>query len=125
MSTCYYALFHLLCANCADSLIGSAGSDRSDPAWLQTYRAVEHGFAKNRCKDGKIATFPEAVEDFAALFIEMQDRRHDADYDPTSRFARNEVIAMIQRTEDAVTRFRAVPLRHRRAFAAFTVLRNR
>ena len=47
-STAYYAMFHALCRNCADSFIGRPGSLRSQPAWRQAYRAVEHGFAKNQ-----------------------------------------------------------------------------
>ena len=33
MSTAYYAVFHALCRNCADSLVGKTRVSRSQPAW--------------------------------------------------------------------------------------------
>lgn len=114
-----------MCRNAADTLIGRTKSARSQPAWLQTYRAVEHGHAKNQCKNGKITKFPKDVEDFATLFIEAQDARHKADYDPTSRFTRSEVLTLIERADEAIRAFEKVPRSDRRAFAAFVLLRIR
>lgn len=106
-------------------LIGSTKSARSQPAWLQAYRAIDHGQAKNQCKNGTIKKFPKDVEDFAALFIEAQDARHRADYDPGSRFTRSEVLVLIKRVEEAISAFHKVPKSDRRAFAAFVVLKLR
>ena len=59
MSTAYYAMFHALCRNCADSFIGKTRAFRSQPARRQAYRAAEHGFAKSQCmKTEVIAKFP-------------------------------------------------------------------
>jgi hypothetical protein len=49
VSTAYYALFHALARDCADLLVGT-GDTRSEPAWAQVYRTLEHGVAKNSCK---------------------------------------------------------------------------
>lgn len=106
-------------------LIGVTKSARSQPAWLQAYRAVDHGHSKKQCKNEKIKKFPQDVEDFAALFIEAQDARHNADYDPTSRFTRSEVLLLIERADEAIRAFEKVPKSDRRAFAAFVLLRIR
>jgi uncharacterized protein (UPF0332 family) len=50
-SSAYYALFHCLARECADLLIGGNNAKRSDEAWRQVYRALEHGIAKDRCKN--------------------------------------------------------------------------
>ncbi|WP_200276572.1 hypothetical protein [Rhodovulum adriaticum] len=125
VSTAYYAIFHAMCRNAADMLIGTTKAARSQPAWLQTYRAIEHRQAKNQCTNGKIKRFPKDVEDFAALFIEAQDARHRADYDPCSKFTRSEVLILIARVEEAIAAFKRVPKSDRRAFAAFVVLKLR
>lgn len=124
MSTAYYALFHALCRNAADTLIGKTRASRSQPAWLQTYRAVEHGFAKGQCKDRRtISRFPGAIQDFAEGFVFLQERRHGADYDPSSRFRLSEAETLIERAEEAIAAFERAPLADRRAFAAFVLLK--
>ncbi|MCY4260578.1 MAG: hypothetical protein OXC91_09990 [Rhodobacteraceae bacterium] len=57
LSTAYYALFHALCLNCADSLVGSAGADRSQRAWQQAYRSVEHSHARKQCTRNDMSEF--------------------------------------------------------------------
>ncbi len=69
VSTAYYAMFHCLAQCCADTLVGSAGSNRSKHAWRQVYRAVEHKGTSKKCKRGEIHEFPKEVEDFANVFV--------------------------------------------------------
>lgn len=72
VSSAYYALFHCLSRECADLLIGGSGSDRSEAAWRQVYRALEHGPAKTKCKKRQIIRkFPKEIEDFASRFAEL------------------------------------------------------
>ena len=42
VSTTDYALFHCMAENCADMLVGTLGTNRSQPAWQQAYRALQH-----------------------------------------------------------------------------------
>ena len=66
VSTTYYALFHCLAKCCADMVVGGAGSDRSRPAWRQTYRALGHGTARKRCEHRKnIRQYPAEIQDLA------------------------------------------------------------
>jgi hypothetical protein len=125
VSTAYYAVFLAMCRNAADTIVGSTKSYRSGPAWRQVYRAVDHGFAKNQCKNNKITKFPKGVEDFASLFIEAQDARHSADYDPFSRFSRSETLILVTRAEDAIRGFEVVAVKDRRAFAVFVTVKDR
>ena len=126
VSTVYYALFHALCRNCADCLIGTTGADRSAPAWVQAYRSVDHGFAKGQCKNQSIIKrFPVDIQDFANLFVLLQEKRHDADYDPVSRFARSDVVEWIDAAEQSLKAFQLSKIKDRRAFAAWTALKTR
>ena len=126
VSTAYYAMFHCLARCCADTLIGSRSADRSRPAWRRVYRALEHGFAKNSCKNQTITKkFPKDIEDFANTFVSLQRKRHSADYDPFSQFTKLEVERDISATRDAIERFQSTPIKDRRAFAAFVLFKNR
>lgn len=85
VSTNYYALFHALCRNAADCFIGGSDADRSRNAWIQAYRALEHGNAAQRCQSQQVMRkFPKPIEDFANLFVQAQKKRNSADYDPSS-----------------------------------------
>jgi uncharacterized protein (UPF0332 family) len=125
VSTVYYAMFHALCRNAADMLVGKTKAVRSQPAWVQTYRAVDHRFAKGQCQHATIKKFPKAIEDFAACFVDMQEARHRADYDPVTRFTRGEVISMIREARAVIEKLGRVASSDRIAFAAFVVMRHR
>lgn len=124
VSTAYYALFHTLAQDCADRLIGT-GPRRYSPAWVQAYRALEHGFAKNACESVSRLGFPVEVRDFANTFRQLQDERHRADYDPLARYTRAEVIILVSEAELAIRSLKAAPRQDRRAFAALVLLKRR
>ena len=120
VSTTYYALFHCLAGCCADMLVGGAGAVRSEAAWRQAYRALQHGPAGKRCEHKqKIERFPGAVQDFANAFVDMQKKRHSADYDPGAAFSKLEVLQGISEAENVIRSFGRVPAKDRRAFAVY------
>lgn len=125
VSSAYYALFHCLATCCADLLVGGPGSNRSRSAWRQTYRGLQHGFARQRCQHPNVAVFPVEIQHFARTFSEMQQDRHRADYDPDSTFVKAEVIHLIDLAEDAIHSFLDAPVRDRRAFAVYVLLPTR
>ncbi len=125
-SSAYYALYHCLARSGANLLVGGDGASKSKHAWAQVYRALEHNFAKNACKDAKIVTqFPKAIEDFANTFVAMQTKRHAADYDPTSKFLKSEVMTDIATATRAIADFDAAPIKDRRAFCAYILFKKR
>ena len=122
MSTAYYALFHTLARLCADTIVGT-GKTRSGKAWLQIYRALAHGHAKNACAQTRNKNFPPEILRFASAFVEQQQIRHDADYDPSKTFKRFEVLSMIEQAECAILDLRFAPRSDLRAFVALVLLR--
>ncbi len=126
VSTAYYALFHALCKLCADSLVGRTHAARSQPAWIQTYRAVEHGFCKNQCQNGLTRdAFPLEVRHFCEAFILLQKKRHLADYDPTIRFALSEVYEDISMAEGAIDALQGLKSADKKALAIWMLLKQR
>ena len=126
VSTTYYALFHCLASCCADAIAGGSRANRNPSVWNQTYRALEHRTARKRCKSQRLlAGFPPDIRNFAQQFANLQIKRHRADYDPNSRFFKNEVVQDILEVENVIRRFTMTPLKDRRAFAAYVLLPTR
>lgn len=123
VSSAYYAMFHCLAGCCADALVGGSGSDRSRPAWRQAYRALEHGTARQRFRQvAVLRRFPIEVQEFANQFVDMQEKRHKADYDPHATFPKLIVEQDIEATDRAIRSFQQVPIKDRRAFAVYVLL---
>ena len=121
-STAYYAMFHCLTRNAANMLAGT-GRNRTPAAWRQAYRALAHGTAKGRCQNQALMqSFSNVIRDFATLFVEMQQKRHTADYDPDARFTKSDVMKDIERVDDAIDQFSHEPVKDRRAFAIYLLL---
>lgn len=126
VSATYYALFHTLARCGADSLAGATRASRSQPAWEQIYRALEHGHAKNQCQNRAILNrFPPEIQDFADYFVLMQHHRHRADYAPMTNFSRIAVLTLIEQAEEIVHGFNSAPADDRRAFAIYALFRLR
>jgi len=119
-------MFHCLATCCADTLVGGIGSDRSEPAWRQTYRALEHGTARQRCdRNTIISRFPDEIQDFAKKFVDMQEKRHKADYDPEAAFSKLTVRRDIELVTRRIEVFGRIALKDRRAFAVYVLLNLR
>ncbi len=125
VSTAYYALFHALARAAADNLVGPAGTERSSPAWRQTYRALDHGAAKTACIQADKLGFPREIVACADTFVLLQQRRHDADYDPTFTTTRADAIAIIADAETAIDKLTRATQKDRTAFAILLLLRRR
>lgn len=126
ISCCYYALFHALARSSADLLVGRAREGVNAGAWQRTYRAQEHAFAAQACaRDHEISSFPSEIRQFARGFVNLQRKRHSADYDPFMRGRKSEVLDDIEETARLLDGFLSVPSRNRRAFAACVLFRQR
>ena len=122
VSCAYYAMFHALASCCADTMMGATASRRSNQAWRQVYRALEHGRTARQCSNSRIMRmFPTPIQDFGEHFIEMQRLRHFADYDPLTEFRRSQVKQLVEETTDRVRQFESVDTRDRLAFSAYVL----
>ena len=125
VSTTYYALFHAIAACCADTLVGGPNSNRSAEAWTQVYRSLNHRPAKARCDQLPAERFPDEIEEFASRFVDMQFKRHEADYNPDAQFNKDAVVQDIDDAEYQLEQFVKVPLANRRTFAVHVLMNPR
>lgn len=124
VSTAYYALFHTIARDAADLLVG-AGANKAGRAWTQTYRALEHGFAKSACQQVRNLGFPPAIIACADAFVALQEARHNADYDPDHRVTRAQALNNIAQAKSAVLYLKSAPRKDRKAFAIQLILKKR
>jgi len=129
VSSVYYALFHFLAQSCADSFIGTQGAkNRSKPAWKHVYRALDHGAAKNACEAAGNKNFLPSIKNYAALFVEYQGKRHEADYNPYANtengdFTKADILDMIDQAKQAIKDMKKASPSDLKAFSAFVLLR--
>ena len=123
VSTAYYAMFHCLAASAADLFIGRKRS----PAWHRTYRALEHGRARNACRqEPAMREFPAAVREFAKTFVMLQTERQQADYAlDVDAYQKSEVLEHVDSAELAIRQFEQADMDVRRGFAAHVLFRQR
>lgn len=113
VSAAYYALFHLL----IDDGAASAGSKVSAAAKARIRRAFAHADMKTVCSQyakasaagsmnaqiAPLLTWPLAsdLKNVAETFVTLQEARHQADYDLSTKFSRIDVVGYIDITEIA------------------------
>lgn len=103
LSTAYYSLFHGLAETAADRMIGTTPQARRSVAWNRVYRALGHNEAKKACARSCNTTNSENLMIFTTTFPDLQDLRHQADYDPNVRFNHSFVVARVDEAEQALT----------------------
>ena len=127
-SAAYYALFHLLVEEGTRLML--SGTKRK-PLRDCLARAFHHGKMKTVSKQfysGGISKKlssgfePEPLQSqlriVARTFCDLQEARHDADYNRAKRFTRAETLDLIKRADDAVRKWKQV----RRTLQADTYL---
>lgn len=76
-------MFYCLATSATDLFIDHSRTS----AWHPTYRALEHGKARNACQQGRpIWEFPAEIHSFAKAFVESQieRRRCSCSYAPSA-----------------------------------------
>lgn len=124
-SAAYYALFHTVTAAFADLLVGDTPDARACEEWNQAYRALDHRQLRRQCARPEVSRYHPSIVNFAETFIELQDRRHEADYSPRAEFDQDLVDLVIDTAESAVSDFASAPEDERRRFIVYVSLRQR
>lgn len=124
VSTAYYALFHTIARQAAD-IFATTGENQSHPAWVQVYRSLDHGTAKEACKQAPGLGFPPAIRTCANSFITLQEERHQADYNPDYRTTRADAQTRVDEAEAAIAALNAASPKDRRAFLIHLIIKKR
>lgn len=136
VSAAYYALFHFLVAQASRLVVSGQGPERD----LQR-RAVSRAFEHKRMKTVSTAfggaqtdpwkslhpgAVPPELRVIASTFVDLQQARHEADYDLTRDFSRTEVLGLIAQVERATSLWPSVASSpHARAYLLGLALKTR
>ena len=119
VSTAYYSLFYLFIDEVATTVIGG-GNERKH---LRGYvmRTISHKTIANVCKvfanknpDNKIKLalagheVPDDLADIALGCHNLQDQRHEADYNFINKLSKEEVMDLISQAEEAHRKWKTV-----------------
>ena len=117
ISTAYYAVFHTLAASNAQLIAGQPRSNMSSYAWDRVYRRLDHGRAQSNLR-AALNLLSQTGETFARTFIDLQEQRQEADYNPNALIARSDTVNVIARAQTAIRDFVQLTQEERRLMAA-------
>ena len=129
VSMAYYAVFHALARECANSLVGDDKSNQSNENWVDVCRGLSHTNIKNICKISSNVKnayknkntleieFLEEIKDFADAFNSLQSARNKADYNPKIELNKSAVIEYIETAEGAIGKIKDIDKDHKVTFA--------
>ena len=124
VSTAYYAAFHALTASNAEAIIGPPADQLTTDAWIRVYRRLEHGNAREQLRRNRHNLSAQA-RTFADLFIDLQNERHNADYNPLAIFTLQTAATWLNSTEAAIADFLQTTTGERAAIAVLTLIKTR
>lgn len=136
ISAAYYGLFHFCLAAAADEFVGV--TQRATSRYTLVYRSIDHKTLKDLCAEAKKPTPPAKylpyfpigglgsnIQAFATAAIELQEKRHLADYHPQPRFKTSDAKLAVSTARSAVRRFEAADEQHRKAFLTLLICPSR
>lgn len=122
ISCAYSAVFHALACEAANMLVGPVQPERSNKAWVEVYRGLGHGTCKTACRKAKDIEFPEGIGNFANTFVQLQDARKRADYDPIARPTPQNAKFCAAVARKAIDALRGEPEYDKTAFATWVLI---
>jgi hypothetical protein len=136
ISTAYYAVFHAIVTDAADDFVGR--SHRHAPRYALVYRSIDHRSVRGLCEDVVKTTPPAKYSNYvpmggfgpdlialATAVVELQEKRHAADYDPLFRARMSDAVLAVATSRTALVRFRAASRARRKAFLSLLVFSPR
>lgn len=127
ISAAYYAVFHDVLAAAADEFVGPA--ERGTPRYTLAYRSIDHRVLSRLCAEVKKSKpsaqyqgyapatgFTREARSFAGYIVELQEKRHSADYDPSARFTMADGHFAIAIARRAIERFAGLDPEERQIF---------
>jgi len=118
ISTAYYALFHLLIEDASRMLIRGRGAEPTRRLVSRAFVHSEMNRASRAFAGGTLprlvdtaaggVPMPKQLRHVAQAFVDLQQARHEADYDLTRSFSRADARALVDRTRQAFDYWKSV-----------------
>jgi len=115
ISAAYYGVFHAAVTAASDLVVGAV--HRGSGRYALVYRSIQHRSLREVCEDAQKQTLPAKyaayapqngfgpdIAAFATAAIELQEKRHRADYDPHIRVNSADATFAVAAARAALTR---------------------
>lgn len=132
ISSSYYGLFHAILTAAADELVGKA--QRDTPRYSLAYRSSNHRRLRTTCEEvvkpnlspkyrkyEPRGGFGRDLRALATAVIELQEKRHAADYDPLFRARMSDAVLAVETGRTALVRLGNASAAQRKPFLALVV----
>jgi len=129
-------VFHAIVTDATDELVGS--TQRQTARYGLVYRQIEHKSLRTLCEDIKKTSLPAKYSKLApaggfgpdlisvaTAVLDLQEKRHLADYDPLFRVGISDAALAIATSRTALVRFRNAPSEPRKVFLSLLVFSPR
>jgi hypothetical protein len=127
ISAAYYGVFHFCLAAAANEFVGA--KHQTTRRYALAYRSIDHKALRDICLEAKRPTptakyhpyipeqgFGPNIQEFATATIDLQEKRHKADYNPQPRFRTLDATLAISAARSAVRQFELASAERRKAF---------
>ena len=131
-----YGVFHAVVTEAADDFVGR--TQRRTPRYGLVYRSIDHRSLRKLCEDVKKTKLPEKYSKYepvggfgadlialATAVVDLQEKRHLADYDPHFRVEMSDAVLAVATGRTALDRFRSANRMRRKAFLSLLVFSPR
>lgn len=132
ISSAYYGIFHAVLIAAADQFVGV--TKRSSAQYGLVYRSIDHRAFRSLCEELTKSTLPvryrkyapangfgSNITAFASAVVDLQEKRHAADYDPLVRMKMSDAIVAVRTARAALARYRRASPTRRRTFLTLLV----
>jgi hypothetical protein len=136
ISAAYYAVFHATLSAAADLYVGA--TKRAANQYALVYRSVDHKDLRDIASKIIAPTlsakllpyspsggFDADIRAFAQAVVDLQEQRHDADYNPSVRLRTTDAVLAVGIARDALRRLRTAQTTSRDAFLGLLLFRIR
>lgn len=136
ISAAYYGIFHATVTSAADLGIGAI--HRGTKQYGLVYRSIDHRSLRELCEQAQRQKLPGRfsayapqngfgpdIAAFATAVIELQEKRHRADYDPLIRANTADALLAVTTARAALARLQQADSASRQAFLTFLLFRPR
>lgn len=124
VSTAYYALFHALAELCAQELLGSGTSKRSNE-YVRIYRSLDHGTLKNAFAAPPLKKIP-ALQTIGNRVVRLQSERIRSDYLPQQPiYTTEQSIDLVKSAKVALLSITKLSQGDRRTLAVHLLFKSR
>jgi hypothetical protein len=136
ISAAYYGVFHAAVTAASDLVVGAV--HRGSGRYALVYRSIQHRSLREVCEDAQKQTLPAKyaayapqngfgpdIAAFATAAIELQEKRHRADYDPHIRVNSADATFAVAAARAALTRLQKSESDSRNSFLMLLLFRPR